>query len=326
MSKLMAALAFTLFSGALYAQQTGELWEMSMSIGESNGPLMPMMNNKVCMPKEKNAGEKMLKPEDDRNCKTEMKATGKKNKFKTVCVKDGETTTMEGVQEMLGPDHIKTDSTMTIENRKGKEVMRQSMTMKKVGTCKPENPADKMAEQMRQSCGELAESMYAPAFLDKNGHCKADKALFCNKVKADAEASRDPYKYNKHGPDWGESTKACGVDFAAITRTACQRSIESRNWSFVTDNCPSETKELAAKHCAGRDYTSIMQSGYSQICRAASPDIARHEAARDEAEAAGSAPASGSKKAKADKTDKGDKGDKTKNMLDVGRDMLKSLF
>jgi len=316
MSKWKAALALVMVSGALHAQQPGDLWEMSISMGEGD-MMLPMMNNKVCVPKDKNAGDKMLKPQDDKNCKTEAKTSGKKTKFKTVCVNDGETTTMEGTQEMLGPDHFKTDATVTVEGRKGnKDVMRQAMTMKKVGSCKTENAEAMMAAEMRKTCGELAESMYAPAFLDKNGHCKAEKAMFCTKVKATAEASRDPSKYYVPSKDWDASTKACGVDFAAITRAACQRSIDNKDWSFVTGKCPNETKELAAKHCKGRDYTAIMQSGYSQLCREASPGIAKEQAVRDDAESAGSAPADAGSKKK----------DKGKNMLDMGKDMLKSLF
>ncbi len=317
MSRLIVVLVLAFFSGALYAQQNGELWEMSMSMAEGNDPLMPMMNNKICAPKEKNAGERMLKPQDDKNCKTEMKTSGKKTKFKTVCVNDGETTTMEGVQESLGTDHFKSDSVVTIENRKGKQVMRQAMTMKKLGACKVDaSPADGMMAEMKKSCGEMAESMVAWAFLDKNGPCKAEKPQFCAKVKAHAEAARDPAKYDVPGAKWDETAKACGVDFPAVTRAACQRSVGARDWYFVTRHCPGETRELAAKHCTGRDYTAIMQSGYGEICRAASPDIARQEAVRDDAEAAGSAPSDAGSKKK----------DKGKNMLDMGKDMLKSLF
>ncbi len=313
MSKWIAALALAMASGALYAQQPGDLWEMNMSIGDGD-MMMPMMSNKVCVPKDKNAGEKMLKPQEDKNCKTELKTSGKKTKFKTVCVNDNETTTMEGTQEMLAADHFKSDATVTIENRKGKETMRQAMTMKKVGTCKTDpNPVDTMNAEMRKSCPDLAESMYGPAFLDKNGVCKADKALFCARVKTVAEESRDPAKYKVPTVDWDASTKACGVDFAAVTRTACQRSVEKKDWYFVTNTCPNETKELSAKYCKGRDYTSIMQSGHAQLCRSSAPGMAREQAVGDDA-GVGATDAGSKKK------------DKGKNMLDMGKDMLKSLF
>ncbi len=315
MSKLIAAFLLTVLSGALHAQQDGELWEMSMSIAEGNGPLMPMMSNKVCSPKAKNVGEQMLKPEDDSNCKTDLKTSGNKNRFKTVCVKDGETTTMEGVQEHLAPDHFKSDSTITIENRKGKQVMRQAMTMKKVGACKVEDPGAAVTTEMKKMCGEMVESMHTPSFLGKDALCKELKPQFCAKVKTMAETSRDPAKYRVRDIlRTDEVGKACGIDFAEVTRTACQRASDAKNWHFLNDHCPAETREIAAMHCTGRSYTAMMQSEYAQICRAHSPDVARHEAARDKAEAAGSAPTDTAPKSK------------EKNLLDKGKDMLKSLF
>ncbi len=313
--KLCVALLLSVACGALHAQQDGELWEMSMSVGEDNGPLMPVMNNKVCSPKSKNAGEQMMKPDDDSNCKTDLKTSGNKSRFKTVCVKNGETTTMEGVQEHLGPDHFKSDATVTIENRKGKQVMRQAMTMKKVGACKVEDPTAGVTAEMKKMCGEMVESMHEPSFLGKDALCKELKPQFCARVKTVAEESRDPAKYqirNIQRPD--EVSKACGIDLAGVTRSACQRAVDTRNWNFLNDHCPAQAKEIAAAHCAGRSYTAMMQSEYSQICRAQSPDIARHEAARDKAEAAGAAP-----------TDTAPK-KKDKNLLDKGKDMLKSLF
>lgn len=315
MSKIIAVLVLSFFSGALYAQQDGDLWDMSMSVAEGNDPLMPMMSNKICAPKEKNAGEKMLKPDGAQNCKIDLKTSGNKTRYKTICVNDGETTTMEGVQELLGTDHFKSDGTITIEGRKGKQVMRQAMTMKKLGACKVDaNPAAGMMAEMKQMCGELADSMHTPSFLGKDAPCKDQKPLLCAKVKASAEASRDPAKYRTPGLQWDEATKACGVDFAAVTREACQRAIDTKNWSFITSHCPAETKDIAARQCAGRSYTAMMQSEYAQVCRSQSPDIAREEAARDKAEAAGSAPSETAPKKK------------EKNLLDKGKDMLKSLF
>ena len=312
--KLMAVLLLSAASGALHAQQDGELWDMSMSMAEGNDPLMPMMNNKVCAPKGKNAGERMMKPENDQNCKTELKASGKVTRYKTVCVNDGEKTTMEGVQEVLGPDHFKTDATVTTEGRSGKQVMRQSMTMKKLGACKVEaNPGmAAMMPDMKGMCAELADSMHGPSFLGKNAVCQAEKPLFCAKVKAFSEAAKDPQQYRIPGPDWEESTKACGVDFSAVTRGACQRASDSKNWRFVAEQCPADAKAIAAQHCAGRSYTAMMQSEYAQICRAQSAGIAREGTLKEDAAAA---PAAGTAPKKKDK-----------NMLEKGKDMLKSLF
>jgi hypothetical protein len=311
---LVAALLLTAASGALHAQQDGELWEMNMSMAEGNGPMMPMMSNKVCTPKSKNAGEQMMKPENDQNCKTELKASGKITRYKTVCVNDGDKTTMEGVQELLGPDHFRTEGTVTQEGRSGKQVMRQSMTMKKLGACKVEpNPGmAAMMPDMKGMCAELAESMHGPSFLGKNAVCQADKPLFCAKVKAAAEASKDPQQYRIPAPDWEESTKACGVDFAAVTRTACQRGADTKNWRFVAEQCPADAKALAARHCTGRSYTAMMQSEYAPVCRAQSAAIARDGVAKDDG---GAAPAAETVPKKKDK-----------NMLEKGKDMLKSLF
>ncbi len=313
--KSLAALLLSLAWGASHAQQDGELWEMSVSMAEGNGPMMPMMSHKMCSPKSKNTGEQMMKPENEQNCKTELKTSGKLTRYKTVCVNDGEKTTMEGVQELLGPDHFKTEGTVTQEGRNGKQVMRQSMTMKKLGACKVEpDPALAAMPDMKGMCGELAESMHGPSFIGKDAVCRDQKPLFCTKVKAAAEASKDPYKYRIPGPEWVESTKACGIDAAAITRAACQRGLDNRNWTFVNAQCPADAKALAAQHCAGRSYTAMMQSEYAEICRVQSANIARDGTVQDEGGGA-AVPAAGTVPKK-----------KEKNMLDKGKDMLKSLF
>jgi hypothetical protein len=56
------------------------------------------------------------------------------------------------------------------------------------------------------------------------------------------------------------------VPTAPIAAAACKGGVSGRDWAFVADYCPAETKKLAGEHCAGRDYTSAMSSEYKPIC------------------------------------------------------------
>jgi hypothetical protein len=65
---------------------------------------------------------------------------------------------------------------------------------------------------------------------------------------------------------WERAAGACGVKAASIRGEACGSGVKGRDWGFVSEYCPAETKKLAAVHCAGREYTVAMNSEYKTIC------------------------------------------------------------
>lgn len=120
---------------ALYAQaaKDGELWEAGSQVSRDGGPLGPMTINKLCFPTNKNFQEPPEK--DDPNCKTDVKTSGKKTTFKSVCKDSDGTTTSTGVSEELGTHHFKSDITITQEMRGEPRLQqRQVGYVKRIGT------------------------------------------------------------------------------------------------------------------------------------------------------------------------------------------------
>ena len=120
---------------APYAQaaRDGELWEVGSQVSKDGGSLGPMTINKLCFPINKNFQEPPEK--DDPNCKTDVKASGKKTTFKSVCKDSDGTTTSTGVSEELGAYHYKSDITITQEMRGEPRLQqRQVGYVKRIGT------------------------------------------------------------------------------------------------------------------------------------------------------------------------------------------------
>jgi hypothetical protein len=103
--------------------------------------------------------------------------------------------------------------------------------------------------------------------------CAARKGDYCAHVKKTSQSMATPAGYRKamqieglrHG-GWEQAGKYCGMQTAPVLGAACKSGVGGRDWGFVADHCPAETKKLAGEHCAGRDYTAAMSSEYKLIC------------------------------------------------------------
>ena len=124
---------FLSFLSPANAANDGELWEVGSQVSQDGGSLSPMTVGKICFPLNKNFKEPPQK--DDPNCKTEVKTSGKKTTFKTVCKETSGVVTSTGTSEEVGSYHYKTDI-MIVEEMRGepRAQHRQVGYVKKIGT------------------------------------------------------------------------------------------------------------------------------------------------------------------------------------------------
>jgi len=110
--------------------------------------------------------------------------------------------------------------------------------------------------------------------------CDDYKAKFCGKAREVGKTMRTSKgnataraKYEKID----EALRACGEDDKAILAAACKNGVSSHDWPFIGKYCPAETeaflasqeaKDIAAKHCVGRDYTEVLEKAgdYGFVC------------------------------------------------------------
>jgi hypothetical protein len=278
-SKLAPALAGLAMATCVQAQGSDELWSMNTRM-EMQGMQMPAMAQQVCMKKGETRAEDLSQ---DKNCKvTEQRRDGNKFSWKVVCTGreamtgTGEMTrnreTMSGRMVMSGKD-----GTMTLV-----------YTGKLSGTCNAQTHQDpqmaaaqkQMAAvqaqgevQLAQMCKEGVEQFNTQLFEMQGSPCLNRKAEYCAHVNKTSQSMRTSAAYRtamqRPGMDrggWERAAQFCSVQAAPIVAAACKNAASSRDWQFVADYCPAETQQLAAEHCAGREYTAAMGSEYKAIC------------------------------------------------------------
>lgn len=260
---------------AFSAPDTGELWQITTSMEMEGMPMaMPSQTSKACLPKDRKGDAAIPK---DKSCQTtEFKQSGNKSSFKVVCT-GKDKMTGAGEYESLGSDSYRGKMRMTGTMDGEKMDMTQKFSGKRIGTCNYEEPAavakkyQEQAEKQKQmSCKQSIDELNLYMFTMKDSPCLAQKPEFCQRVSALSQQMREPDGYeaviHKH-TNWQELYRACNLDSAAVTSSACKRASDGRKWEFVAAHCAAEAKVLAKKNCEGRDYTEAMASEFAPICR-----------------------------------------------------------
>lgn len=277
----LASAAVGLAAAALvHAQGADELWQMSMRM-EMEGMQMPAQSQQVCMKKGETQAEGL--GQQDPNCKvTEQRRVGNKFTWKVVCT---------GAEPMTGSGEM-TRNRDTLEGRmlmKGKDgEMKIAYSGKLSGTCNAQTHEDPQQAAMKkqmaamqaqsnaataQACQEGIEKFSTILFEMQGSPCAARKGEYCAHVKKTSQSMAMPAGYRKamqieglRNGGWEQAGKYCSVQTAPVLAAACKGGVSGRDWGFIADHCPAETKKLAAEHCAGRDYTAAMSSEYKPIC------------------------------------------------------------
>lgn len=272
-----AVIALSLISplAAFSAQDTGELWQITTSMEMEGMPMaMPQQTSKACLPKDRKSDAAI--PKDESCTTTDHRKSGNKTSYKIVCQGKNKMTGT-GEFEDLGSDGYRGKTRLTGTMDGEKMDMTQKFSGKRIGTCKYEEPAavvkkyqEQADKQKQMSCKQSIDELNAYIFTMKDSPCLAQKPEFCKRVSALSQEMREPDGYEaairKHS-NWQELMRACNLDPAAVTNTACKRATDTRKWEFVAAQCAAESKVLAKKNCEGRDYTEAMESEFAPICR-----------------------------------------------------------
>lgn len=293
--RLILAAAFGVAAAPVLAQSgPDELWNMSMRM-EMAGMPAQAINQQVCMQKGETQPEKMSQ---DKNCKvTDQRKVGNTYTWKIVCT-GRDAMTGEGRMTRSGNAM---DGRMRMQGKSGGEAMDMTIVYngKLAGGCNAGERQQAAVKQQQamiaqgeaqtaQLCKESMDKYTTMMFEMQGGPCTARKGEYCAHIKKTAQSMRSPAGYRaamKHdglrGEGWPQAAKFCSVQTAPIIADACKGAVGGRDWNFVGEYCPAESKQVAAEHCAGRDYTAAMASEYKAICgRYARRDAAPSSAAQ----------------------------------------------
>lgn len=291
---LMLLVLSGLASGAA-AEGPDELWEMTMKMEMAGMPGMPGQTSQVCKPKGDRDPARMGEQDKNSDCKvSDVKTSGNKTTWKMTCTRPEP---MTGTGEMTHAGD-KFNGTIKMRGKMDGEAfdMTQVLSGKRVGTCKYEDPSKKANEMMAQhnamiaeECNKQIEALNPLMVFGGQGlpqeslMCRDRKADYCAqtaKVGKQMRSAGAAYaEGNRKYPQWRESMQACGTDPASVSGPVCKAGADKKDWTFVSENCPTESRALAMKHCAGMDYTTAMASEYREICQRHGSDLAKEKVA-----------------------------------------------
>jgi len=153
--------------------------------------------------------------------------------------------------------------------------MTQNYSGKRVGNCTSTVKADIKAiedrskQSMAEACKGGIDRLQWQMFVDAKAPCAAQKAEFCGAVSAKARAMPDPSEYlasiRKYA-DLGTAMSKCGESLAGVTKAACARGMDTRNWTFIgAGHCDDDVRTVGAANCKGRSFTAV-PGGMGPVC------------------------------------------------------------
>jgi hypothetical protein len=225
---------------------------------------MPATTTQVCVKKDRGGAD--LVPKNDGDCKvTDVKTAGNRTTYAMACT---------GENPMTGKGEI-TSTPTSYEGRmwmksgtRGEEFeMTQVYSGRKVGTCTDQSAqvvAQMKADgdaQLAKACTESLDAL-EPALFGRDGMCQAQAKPFCDRVGALARDMREPAahaaaatKYRGNAP---RAFEFCRQDYAAVTKAACAKGVETRQWTFVGNgSCDDEVRTVGDASCRGRSFTGM---------------------------------------------------------------------
>lgn len=292
MKKSLWFFAALCLSGAAQAAGNDELWAVTSKMEMAGMPFaMPGHTSNVCIEKGKQNDPNRAVPTDkNQDCKmSDVKISGNKSSWKMVCT---------GKDPMTGSGEITSGN----GSYSGKILMHSKdgdMTMnyegKRIGTCDyaTENPSAKANAMVaqHQALTEQERIKECKKAVDENsyGHflkpdcswaqdpqskkicasmsCPDMRPQMCERLSKKLSASDEDYLYVADHKEAKKLAQECGLPFEKSTRAYCKHQLDAKDYQKVAEYCDKEAKPLFDKHCAGRDYTAAMDSGYGPICQ-----------------------------------------------------------
>ena len=342
------------------AQNTGELWEITMSIPGMPAGMMPAQ--RVCQGDD--PARAATQDKSKRDCKvTDTKQSGNRTTVSMSCP-DGSTMVID---QTYNAARTEFKNTMSMKSKKDGD-MTMTSTGRKVGTCdavatRKEQDAKMAAvkkqveagqaqtaafmkqqsDQQIKQCNAAVESMQFMG-LGQSGQCykKAESKGCKENAKTFPEATKvcdaRVVEFCKRfqtadgfmkASNREHAAQMCGVSTKAITTAQCPRAEKAGSLAFLGAYCPVEAKPLAEAQCTGRDYTSKLGGKYNAFCTNYLANVDFESGKKQRPAESAPAPASGSAPASASAPEKtqGEKStDAVKEGVSKGIDKLRGLF
>ena len=295
-------LALPLFAAA---QNTGELWEITMSVPGMPAGMMPAQ--RVCQGDDPERAAQAQKGRDKKDCKvTDRKQSGNRTTVTMSC-SDGSTMVID---QQFNAARTEFKSTLSLKSKKDGD-MTMTQTGRKVGACDAVAARKERDEKMDKLNKDMAAMQAAGAaeqkkFADRQIKQCADAATNmdwrgfgvygqCRANKTDPNCKSSMDAFDKMSPEIAKScnarvveyckrfqtqegflkargdetvAQACGVTTASIKAAECPKAAKTEALSFLGRYCLAEAKPIAQQNCVGRDYTSKMGGKYNDFCTA----------------------------------------------------------
>ncbi len=272
----------------VHAAENGERWEYTsvMKSDMMGGMSLPPMTMQMC----KEPGWKSPpQGKDQEDCQMrDYKRSGDTFTWSMQC-KGG--MSGHGQMTLQGNDRFTGFTEILMEEGK----MRMDMTGKKLaGSCDPgtsrtvvngrELPNQKETEALiaksqkqaadaqAQSCRQAVDTLEPYVFTMAGVDCSAYTGEFCKKLKT-PEGSK--LALSKHYMQDSEAKMhaLCKTERETLRINACKYAESSKDFDFMGQHCPTETRALAQRECAGRDYTALYGSPYASFCSRYAADL-----------------------------------------------------
>lgn len=292
MKKSLWLLAALCLSGVAQAAGNDELWAVTTKMEMEGMPFaMPGQTSNVCIEKGKQNDPNRAVPADkDRNCTmSDVKVSGNRSSWKMKCTgKDP----MTGSGEMTSGNGSYTGK-MQMHSADGDMTM--NYAGKRIGSCDyaKDNPsaqahamiAEHQAASEQERVKECKQALDDDAYshflkpdcswapdpqskkLCAGMACPDMRPQMCARLSKRMSGSDEDYMDVAGNKDARKLTQECGLPYEKATRAFCKRQLEAKDYQKVAEYCDKEAKPLFDKHCAGRDYTAAMDSGYGPICQ-----------------------------------------------------------
>jgi hypothetical protein len=340
----LACCAVLAATATAQAPVPGEKWKVTMGM-EMMGMSMPGMTQEVCTPK----GAQDAPMNDNKDCVySNRRRSGNTESVDMVCTgKMNMSGTMAITRD--GPDRYRGKMVVNMEGQQ----MTMNYTSERLGGACDAKALERkvneiqanISQQTQKSCAESAKAgaLVPTMFVGAGAMCTdaATRAQYCASAQTYkgfgqlssaarlastpgiGKAEADAYRGNL-----ADSAKLCGFTVDAVRSKLCAGA-QGGEWAFFAAECPA-AKTLAARECAGRDFTNPVAAKYRDFCSAyasasrgmgAGPSANPTSMANSPAASAATPVGSGDPAQQPEGT-----GSKTKDALKKGKDALKGLF
>lgn len=278
----LACCAVLAATATAQAPVPGEKWKVTMGM-EMMGMSMPGMTQEVCTPK----GAQDAPMNDNKDCVySNRRRSGNTESVDMVCTgKMNMSGTMAITRD--GPDRYRGKMVVNMEGQQ----MTMNYTSEKLGGACDAKALERkvnelqanMAQQTQKSCADSAKpGVLVPSmFVGAGAMCKdaTTRAQYCasaqtykgfSQLSSSARLASTPgigkAEADAYRGNLADSAKLCGFAPEAVRTKLCAGA-QGGEWAFFAAECPA-AKPLAARECAGRDFTNPVAAKYRDFCSA----------------------------------------------------------